>query len=117
VHSDPDNLPEKLALHAVDGTFLEWVDETLARKLIKDGTVEILRTKRRIRSLRVRAEKRAELVSITKSKFDLAHRKRPVGQSHRNETEQNPPKVWTIDPIPRRAEDLFVFSLSGKRAA
>lgn len=110
------NLPEKLALHGVDGVFLEWIDEDFARKLIKDGTVEILWTKKRIRSLRVRGTPRAALVSITKSKYDLAHRKRPVGQSHRNETNDNPPKVWTIDRIPRRAEDLFVFSL-GKRAA
>lgn len=116
MHSNPDNLPDKLPLHAVDGTFLEWIDEDTARKLIKDGTVEILRTKTRVRSLRVRAEKRTALVSITTSKYDLAHRKRPVGQSHRNETNENPPKVWTIDRIPRSIDDLFVFSL-GKRAA
>jgi hypothetical protein len=112
-----ENLPDTLPLHAVDGAFLEWIDEDTARKLIKDGTVEILRTKKRIRSLRVRAEKRAALISITKSKYDLAHRKRPVGQSHRNETNDNPPKVWTIDRIPRSIHELFVFSLDGKRAA
>ena len=115
MHSDPD-IPGKLPLYGVDGALIEYVDETTARSLIKAGTVNICRTKRMVRSLRVRAEART-LVMPSKSKYDLAHRKRPLGQSHRNETDQNPPKVWTIDRIPLRAEDLFVFSLSGKRAA
>ncbi|TAL08420.1 MAG: hypothetical protein EPO02_13125 [Nitrospirae bacterium] len=84
--------------------------------MIRDGTVELLRTKRKVRSLRMRAEKRV-FSAASNSRYDMAHRKRPIGQSHNNETDANPPGVWTIDRIPASTSQLFVFSISGKRAA
>ena len=115
MHPNDNSLPDKLPLYSVDDVLIEYVDEDTARQLIKEGAVELLRTKRRVRSLRMRAHPR--VIAMPKpSRYDMAHRKRPVGQSHKNENETNPAGVWTIDRIPRAADDLFAFSL-GKRAA
>lgn len=127
MHSHDDDtytMPDRLPLYGVDGaTLIAVVDEHRARELLKLGVVTVLRTKKKIRALRAR--ERARVVAIaSNSKFNLSHRKRQVAQPHRSETEDNPPRVWTIDRIPIRPDenswgiaDLFEFTVTGRRDA
>lgn len=85
-------LRERVPLYDGDA-LIRWVDEDEARELIRAGCATLLRTKRRIRALRLRAR-------------PVAGGQRPAARdplrrfhySHTRETDENPAGVWTLMP-------------------
>ena len=83
-----------------DGSFVAWLSEADARRLIRERKVHLLHTKKRVRAVRVIEE----VVTPTKP---AAVRRRGVGDSHKRDARDNPAGVWTIDRIPRSLRPVF----------
>lgn len=88
-------LPDRLPVLDQLGSFLMWVDEHTARKLIKERKAMILRQKRG----------RGKIIGLMAIPDpDLppdkhCSRKTYFGLPHRRETEDNPANVWTQDKM------------------
>ncbi|MBX9601235.1 MAG: hypothetical protein K2X35_09530 [Bryobacteraceae bacterium] len=100
---------ERLRLLDGAGELVCWVNEHEARKLIKEGVAGILRTKRKVRALVLKAGGgRTGGVTEERSSHDLRHRGRQAGAAHSRETKQNPRGVWTIDRLPSGTRRIFL---------
>jgi hypothetical protein len=96
-------LPDRLPLY--DGSKLaRWIDEHEARELIKTRQAELLRTKKRIRALRLISGATATIARP----IERGSGPRPTRYSHNRETIDNPPKVWTLVHLPKSARRIFL---------
>jgi hypothetical protein len=89
----------KVSIVDHSGTVLDWVSAQEAAELIKSGKVEILGTRRKVRSLRYFCKDPD--IKLT------AHRRPGYGEAHARETYSNPKGTWTLERIPERHAHLF----------
>jgi hypothetical protein len=95
--TDPRPMADRISLIDEEGEALGWATEADVRGWLKAGQVELLGTRKRVRTVRV-----------------LSHARRPAGlaegpparrrwhgrsASHNRETEHNPKGVWTFTEI------------------
>jgi hypothetical protein len=81
------------------GETLEWVSQEQAQRMIQEGRVEILGTRKKIRAIRPFTPD----PDIKLRKF----RKAGFGTAHQLETYDNPKGVWTLDRILPSKRKLF----------
>jgi hypothetical protein len=112
---------EKLRVFAVHNGVeetLAWVNEEDARRLIESRKVTLLKTKTKIRSLRVLDMHPGERISFARA--ELKHTR----YSHNQETPQNPKNCWTLvylpmgkDPAALFVQQIFMAVLMGAGGA
>src|SRR4051794_37066240 len=101
VVSNP-TMPARLPVF--DGeTFECWVTEDRARELIRNGEVDLLRTKKKIRALRVRHSGRAFSVTPTTGGRNSRASGANFAEPHKRENYYNVRGVWHIDRVPTSA--------------
>lgn len=105
--TSPDQLrlASRVALLDVTGTHVEFLDEDDARRLVKQGKVEVLGTKNRGRAVRMLPGK-----TLSADERLPAIRSGPARRkySHHRETRDNPCGVWTLVHIPDGERDFFL---------
>jgi hypothetical protein len=79
-----------------------WLDEEAARDLIRQGKVYTFHTKKRIRALRYIPRKDAEEIEQ-----QVPVHSPGLGAPHQNETDRNPPGVWTFEYLPQWSLKVF----------
>jgi hypothetical protein len=102
--SQPRRLADRVALLDADGTHLSWLEDDDARRLVRQGKVEVLGTRNKVRAVRVvRGE------TLTADERMVAKRSGPARRhySHNHETEDNPAGVWTLVRIPESQREFF----------
>ena len=85
--------PDRLRVVDVCGEHLYWVDELGAQDLLKRGLVRLIRRRGRMRMLQARED------AGPPPQLQLAGRGSGLDHmrySHRRETVDNPPRVWTL---------------------
>lgn len=97
-------LANRVALLDVDGMHIEWLEEEDARRLVRQGKVEVLGTKRLGRAVRALPGK-----ALSADERLPAVRSGPARRhySHNLETADNPAGVWTLVRIPKRERKFF----------
>lgn len=96
----------KIPLRDRAGIVIRWLEEAEAEKMAQShaGDLIVLRTKRRIRGLK--------LIGNPDSVHHFVMRQRGMGDSHRRDTYDNPRGVWSIDRLPKSTRDVFVRVLT-----
>jgi len=88
-------LPERYPVLDILGSFIMWVSEHDARRLLRARKVELLRRKKgkgKIIGLMA-------ILDPDMPEDQIISRKKYFGQPHRRETEDNPPHVWAQDKM------------------
>lgn len=96
----------KIPLKDRAGVVVRWLTEAEAEAMAKShaGDVVVLRTKRRIRGLK--------LIGNPEAVHRFVMRRRGMGDSHRRETWENPRGAWHIDRLPSSTRGVFVQVLT-----
>jgi hypothetical protein len=101
-------MPKCYPVSDENGEFLRWVDADEAHELVAGRQAETLWHKTRIWGLRM-------IAVDPLPERPVALRRRGFGDSHRHETDRNPPNVWTIDYLQKWARLELLRVLEGCR--
>ena len=98
-------MPYRIAVLGRAGEFLFWADEERARDLLKTGEVTLIRSGGRVRVLHASSRLVHAVPDGRGTGLDNTR------YSHNHETQQNPPRVWTLKPIRKRDRQAFTAVL------